>query len=346
MRHSIFSVVDHYPSGPRTIGQFYAQVLDEIARAEALGFDAYFIAEHHFHEYGAVPSPPVLLAAAAERTRRVGLGVAVAVLPFHDPVRLAEDYATLDQLSDGRLALGVGSGYLAHEFAGFGIDPSEKRDRFDEALAVLELAWRGDRFSHHGRYFRYEDIALNVAPVQQPVPLWVAVLRTEAAFHIGARGRNLMMIPYASLDDFSHFAAVAAEYRRGRADAGLDPAGGDLILAFHTHVSTTREAAVAEARPALDQYVATRLYARRRSLDELDAKGLILIADPDTIAERIATAARLGMTHIMALFNFGGLAAARVNRSMELFATEVMPRVDRLLTAEPRAVYGGLRTEN
>lgn len=330
MRCSVFSVVDHYPSGPRTITALYAQILAEIGRAEELGFENYFIAEHHFHEYGAVPSPAVLLAAAGQRTQRIGLGVAVAVLPFRNPVQVAEDYAVLDQLAGGRVALGVGSGYLEHEFAGFGIDPAEKRDRFDEALAVLESAWQGGRFTHHGRFYHYDDVALNVLPLRRPVPMWVAVLRAEAAYHVGARGRNLMTIPYASIDDLDHFAQVEAEYRRGRAAAGLDPQGGDLLVSFHTHVAATTPAALAAARPALDRYIATRLYARRRTLEELDAKGLVLIGDPDTVAARIAAAARLGMTHVMPLFNFGGMDPALVDRSMALVATEVMPRVERM----------------
>jgi alkanesulfonate monooxygenase SsuD/methylene tetrahydromethanopterin reductase-like flavin-dependent oxidoreductase (luciferase family) len=331
VRYSVFSVVDNYASRPRTVGEFYGQLLREIVRAEELGFHAYFVAEHHFHEYGVLPSPPVLLAAAAQRTHRIGLGTAVAVLPFQDPVRAAEDYAVLDQLSAGRLAFGAGSGYLAHEFAGFNIGPWEKRARFDEALSVIETAWRGEPFTHHGLYYHYDDVSLNVLPVQRPVPLWVAILNTEAAYHVGAKGRNLMMIPYASLDDLSHFANVVAEYRRGRADGGFDPDAGDILIAFHTYVAETDAAAVDRARPALDQYVATRLYARRRSLEELDSKGLVLIGEPDTVARRIAAAAGSGMTHVVALANYGGMDAALVDRSTELFACEVMPRVEELI---------------
>ena len=333
MRYSLFSVVDHYPSEPRTTRQLYAQILDEMELADRLGYAGYFVAEHHFHEYGVAPAPPVLLGAAAARTRRLGLGTAVAVLPFHDPVRLAEEYAMLDQISGGRLMLGVGSGYLAHEFAGFGVDPAEKRERFDETLAALETAWQGGRFSLGGHFDRYRDIVLNVLPLQRPVPLWVAILRAEAAYHVGAQGRNLMMIPYASLDDLSHLGRVTGEYRRGRTEAGIDPADGDALIAFHTHVADTTATAIAEARPALDRYIATRLYARRRTLEELDERGLALIGDPDTVAARIASAAQLGMTHVMALCNFGGLEADRVRRAMTLFATEVMPRVEALLAA-------------
>lgn len=334
MRYSVFSVTDNYAAGPRSVPAFYEQLLREIVRAEELGFAAYFVAEHHFHEYGVLPSPPVFLAAAAQHTRRIRLGPAVAVLPFADPVRMAEDYAMLDVLSGGRLALGVGSGYLAHEFAGFGVGPWEKRARFDEALSVIETAWEGKPFTHHGLYYHYANVCLNVLPLQHPVPLWVAILNAEAAYHVGRQGRNLMMIPYASLEDISHLASVTEAYRRGRAESGLDPVGGDVLVAFHTHLAATDEQARAEARPPLDQYVTTRLYARHRSLEELDAQGLVLIGSPQTVARRLAAAARAGMTHVMALDNFGGKDPVLVDQSLTLFATEAIPRA-RALLAQP-----------
>jgi alkanesulfonate monooxygenase SsuD/methylene tetrahydromethanopterin reductase-like flavin-dependent oxidoreductase (luciferase family) len=343
VRYSIFSVVDNDAAGPRSTPAFYQQLLREMERAEALGFWGYFVAEHHFHEYGVVPSPPVLLAVAAERTSRLRLGTAVATLPFHDPVRVAEDYAMLDVLSGGRLALGVGSGYLAHEFDGFGVGPWEKRARFDEALVVLEAAWSGERFTHHGRYFHYQDVAINVQPLQRPVPLWVAILNTEAAYHLGRRGRDLMLIPYASFSDLGKFAGVSDAYRRGRAEAGeveVNPDGGDLNLAFHTYVAESDARAVAEARPALDRYIETRLYARRRTLEELDATGLVLIGSPETVACRVAAAVRAGMTQLMILTNFGGLDETLVDRSTTLFAEEVVPRVERLLSRDVQPVPG------
>src|SRR6266700_1155096 len=162
MRFSIFSVADHYPEEPRTIRDLYTQLLDEIELADELGFSAFFLAEHHFHEYGLVPSPPTLLGSAAGRTKQIGLGVAVSVLPFHHPLVAAEEYAMLDQLSGGRLVLGVGSGYLKHEFEGFYIGPWEKRARFDEALKILVQAWEGKPFSYHGLYHHVENARIAV----------------------------------------------------------------------------------------------------------------------------------------------------------------------------------------
>ena len=118
------------------------------------------------------------LAAAASLTRRIRLGAAVVVLPFDNPLRTAEDYAMVDVLSGGRLNLGVGSGYLKHEYAGFGLDIEEKRARFDEALDILLEAWTGRRFSYSGVYHRVEDVQLNVLPKQKPrPPIWIATDR-------------------------------------------------------------------------------------------------------------------------------------------------------------------------
>lgn len=325
MRFSVFSVTDHHPELPRTIRQFYTELLDEIVLAERLGFSAFFLAEHHFHEYGIVPSPPILLAAAAQQTKQIGLGVAVSVLPFHHPLAVAEEYAMLDQLTDGRLVLGIGSGYLKHEFEGFYISPAEKRERFDDALAILLKAWEGNSFSYHGLYHHVEHTRIAVTPLQKPhPPLWIAILRPEAAYHIGKQGRNIMLIPYASAKTKDDLKAIVDEYRRGFAESDSTSAP-DIAVAFHNYVSTDTAHARSEAEEALDRYVRTRLYARRRSYDELDAAGLILFGDAAQVTERLKEFDTIGINHIMILPDFGALEAQRVHASMERFAREVMP---------------------
>ena len=193
----LFSVVDHFPKElTRTTAEFYGELLEQVEAAETLGFRTFWVAEHHFHEYGGIPRPPVWMAAAAARTRRIRLGAGVVVLPFDNPLRTAEDYAMVDVLSGGRLDLGTGSGYLKHEYAGFNLDPEEKRARFDEALEILLRAWTGERFSYEGRYHLVRDVQLNVRPLQRPrPPIWVATLRADSAPRIGARGFPAMLIP-------------------------------------------------------------------------------------------------------------------------------------------------------
>src|SRR2546423_9720063 len=137
MRSSVFSVNDHHPRLPRPVPELYGQVMRQCELAEALGYDTFFCAEHHCHEYGVVPDPAVMLSALAQRTRRIRLGSAISILTFHDPRRIAETYAMLDLMSGGGLVFRVGSGYLPHAFAGFGIDPKQKRDPFNAALDIV-----------------------------------------------------------------------------------------------------------------------------------------------------------------------------------------------------------------
>jgi natural product biosynthesis luciferase-like monooxygenase protein len=327
MRFGVFSVVDHYPAElPRTTARFYAELLDQVQAAEQLGFDSFWIAEHHFHEYGGIPSPPVWLAAAAERTRRIRLGAGVVVLPFRHPLQVAEEYAMVDVLSGGRLDLGTGSGYLRHEFDGFALDPAEKRDRFDEALDVVLRAWTGDRFSYAGRYHRVTDVQLNVRPLQRPhPPVAIAVLRNEAAAQVGKKGFPVMMIPYATTERPAELAETVAGFREAYAASGHDDRQARALFALHTYVAEDAGRAEAEIREAMDRYVRTRLYARQRSYEELVARDLVAFGGPDDVLRIARAYEAAGFTDFLAIMNFGGLAHARVLRSMELMARHVLP---------------------
>jgi len=327
MRLSIFSVCDHHLDVARSLNQLYEQVLEEMELAETLGYQDYYVAEHHFHEYGVIPSPPAFLGAASQRTSRLGLGVAIANLAFHNPLLAAEEYAMVDHLSRGRLRLGVGSGYLQHEFQGFGISPEERRQRFEEALEVMVRAWQGKPFTYQGVYHRVDNVRIAVTPYQQPhPPLWVAILHADRAYHVGRAGRSIMMVPYATCESIDALGALITAYRQGYAEAG-GQGEPDVAVALHTYVSSSKEAAKDEAGDALRRYVVTRLYARQRSFEELDQGELILFGDPDLVAGRLRKLAAMGVTHLMALMNFGALEPERVRRSMTLLAQEVMPRV-------------------
>ena len=328
MRYSLFSVNDHYPDRERSLAELYRQVTDQAVEAESLGFDTFFCAEHHFHEYGAVPDPAVLLAGMAQKTESLRLGTAISVLTFHDPRTVAERYAMLDLVSGGRVVLGVGSGYLKHEFEGFGIDPAEKRDRFDEALTVVQRLLAGERVTHQGRFFNLEEVALNVHP-QKPLPFYVAVLRKEAAWHVGRAGHHIMCVPYASLDHFNELEPLVQSFQEGCSEGGHD---GNAIFTFHAHVAETDEQAREQAQDAFDLYVATRLYARQQVYDDILTSGLALFGSVETVAEKVITLHKMGLRHVSLLNNFGLMDPKHVSQSMRLFAQEVMPRVRQALT--------------
>lgn len=328
MRYSIFSVNDHHPRFSRTVPQLYEQVMRQCELGETLGYDTFFCAEHHFHEYGVVPDPAVMLSALAQRTRRIRLGTAISILTFHDPRRIAETYAMLDMISGGRLVFGVGSGYLAHEFAGYDIEPREKRDRFNENLDLVKRLMAGETLSYQGQFSKSGKAVLNVLPHGGRVPpIYVAVLAREAAFHVGRQGNRIFTVPYASCRNFDDIGAMLAEYRQGRAGAGLPADDDDHVFTLHTHVAKSDEEARVQCKAAYDLYVDTRLYAKKHVYEDILANGICLFGSVDTVAEKINRLHDMGIRHVATLHNFGALAPDRVERSMTLFANEVMPAV-------------------
>ncbi|MFY9840401.1 MAG: LLM class flavin-dependent oxidoreductase [Xanthobacteraceae bacterium] len=184
---------------PPETGQGFRDYLDFNVEAEALGFRSSFLVEHHFTGWNQVSSTLMLLTALAMRTKTLRLGSAVMVLPWHNPVLLAEQAATLDLISDGRLDFGIGKGYRHSEFKGFQIAPQEAQARFDESLEVMIRAWtERSRFSHHGRFWRFEDIVVEPPPAQKPhPPLWVAAGSEASIRRAAARGFNLILDQYA-----------------------------------------------------------------------------------------------------------------------------------------------------
>ena len=193
----------------------------------------------------------MLLAAASQRTRTLRIGALVSVLPFHDPIEVAEQYAMIDQLSGGRLNLGLGSGYIALEFQGFGIDPATKRERFDRSLEVVLAAFRGDPVVSAASD-PAGSIRVNVRPVQRPhPPLWIAVQRREALPFVARRGVNVALVPYATVQDVDELALQIQEFRQ------YLPAGAtaQVSVALHLYAGPHLE----RARAALQRYLDSRL---------------------------------------------------------------------------------------
>src|ERR1700682_702028 len=155
-------------------GQRHADIirreLEQIEWTEELGFDEIWLTEHHFIEYGLSVDPAALASAAASRTRRIRIGLAAAILPFHHPLRLAEQMALVDIISNGRLDVGVGRGNRPAEFRGYRVRAGDSRERFDETVDVMPRGWTEDRFSYHGRFFSFDDVRVIPKPVQRPHP--------------------------------------------------------------------------------------------------------------------------------------------------------------------------------
>jgi alkanesulfonate monooxygenase SsuD/methylene tetrahydromethanopterin reductase-like flavin-dependent oxidoreductase (luciferase family) len=170
------------PGSGLTDTAVYSGILEQAVLVEQWGFDHIWLTEHHFVDDGYLPSPMVAAAAIAARTRRIRISTDILILPFHHPLRLAEDWAVLDVLSGGRMELGVGMGYAAHEFRGFGIDRTQRRSRTLEGVEVLRRAWSGERFTHRGTHWTFEDVQVWPRPVQPGgPPLWMAAMTAAGA---------------------------------------------------------------------------------------------------------------------------------------------------------------------
>jgi alkanesulfonate monooxygenase SsuD/methylene tetrahydromethanopterin reductase-like flavin-dependent oxidoreductase (luciferase family) len=177
----------------RPFPDVYRDELDTIAYAESLGFDTIWLTEHHFADDGYSPSIIPLAAAIAARTERVRIGFNLLLLPLHNAIRVAEDIATLDVLSGGRIDVGIGQGYAVHEFAGYGIARAERLRRFIEGLDVLQGLWTQDTFSYRGEHYTLDGERLQPKPVQQPTPpLWIGATSTPGVRRAGRRGANLL----------------------------------------------------------------------------------------------------------------------------------------------------------
>ena len=328
MRYSIFSVNDHHPAQERTVPQLYNEVMEQCELAEELGYDTFFCAEHHFHEYGVVPDPAVMLAALSQRTKKIRLGTAISILTFHDPRRCAETYSMLDMMSGGRLVYGVGSGYLAHEFEGYDEDPKDKRDKFNENLDIIKRLMAGERLSYEGKFTKSDNVVLNVLPHQGKLPpIYVAVLARPGAYHVGLQGNKLFTVPYASCENFGDIGTMLEEFRKGRTEAGLPAEEDDHVFVLHCHVAESEEQCHADVKDPYDLYVRTRLYATMHVYEDILENGICLFGDVDTVAEKMIQLYDMGIRHVGLLQNFGNMARPVVEASMRRIAEEVMPRV-------------------
>jgi alkanesulfonate monooxygenase SsuD/methylene tetrahydromethanopterin reductase-like flavin-dependent oxidoreductase (luciferase family) len=315
-----------------------------MVQSEALGFDSVWLTEHHYADYGLSAAPSVLAATVAARTERVTIGTAVYVVPFHHPLRLAEETATLDILSRGRLVVGIGRGNRPLEFVGHGVRLDDSRTRFEEGTNILVQAWTRERVNFQGQHWQFSNMPVYPKPLTQPhPPLAVAAISPDTLTWTARRGYRLLSsglgtpLP-ALIQQRQTYAAALAE--PGLLDS--------WTVTKHVYVAATDALARAEAEPHqrwyLDSFArslrpdglagltdATRAQAAafadraaaRRWEDLIEDS--LLIGSPDTIRRKVAELQAAGVGELACWMNFGGLPPAQVRRSMDLFAHEVMP---------------------
>ena len=317
---SVPGVDDGYHEG-------YSAYIDAVLEAEALGYYSNFLVEHHFSGMGQVSASLSLLSYLAAQTKTIRLGTAVVVLPWHNPVLVAEQAATLDLLSNGRFDFGVGKGYRYNEFEGFCIPIEESTERFEEAMEVIRKAWTTKgRFSHHGKRWHYDNIIIEPEPVQKPhPPFWLAAGRPESLRYAAQEGYNLF------LDQFQTFEVMLERfqiYREAVLEAGREFTPHSVAVARGLLIAKTpaeREAAIAARMKSQEV-----MNAHGTSADKSVKSSMVsdpdlrkaategtLIGTPEEIIERLKSLEREGVDYV--------ILSTRGNDALRVFAEEVMP---------------------
>ena len=215
----------------------YGRWLEQIDRAESLGFDSLWVTEHHFRHFGGMmPSPSVILAAASQRTHKMRLGAAVSIVPMHNPLRIAEEFAMVDQLSGGRVNFGAGRGMHPTEYAVFGYDWNDAQKRLPEGLDIIVRAWSGEEFEWQGEHYRFPRLRVYPRPLQQPhPPIYVTANRDPESFNmIGRRGHHLMTLPWIATNEEQR--PRVEMYRAGLRDAGHPMEDKDVFTMYPIYV--------------------------------------------------------------------------------------------------------------
>lgn len=324
---------------------YYEELIASVKLADRLGWSRVMTTEHHFHYYGgAVPNPAVMMAAWARETKRIRLQASVSLVPLRHPLQVAEDYALVDQLSNGRFDMGVSRGFVPHEFAAFHVSQEESIGRMYEGLSVIEKFWRGEPFAHDGEHWNFDTIEPWPVPVQKKIPVWVAASNSRESFEAAGRaGYHLMMNQYPM--SFESLVEKFGWYKTAWTEAGHDPEGIKALVAFMAYIDDTEEKAVARARGPLQEHAGAlyklfqgdqwnRDYAADESvlMKMSDTGELIdtfrrrtLICTAEQAVERIAKYVDLGFTDIAFITRYADLTMAEEQQTIERVTKEVMP---------------------
>ena len=324
----------------------FDQIIEQIEFAEELGYDTVWLTEHHFSPYGraAVPS---IAAQAIARTSKIRISTAVVVLPFHHPIRVAEDWATLDHMSKGRVDVGIGRGNQPAEFEGFGIPMDEAEQRFSESLSIIRQAWTEERFSYDGQFWQIKELSVVPKPFTKPhPPLWQAALSDYTVQKVVERNINGLIGPY-----LCPYETLKTNYFDVWHKRVQESGQSQLQLAHNefVYVGDSDRQVKSDIEENIMWYIRTaaKIWGERdRSkvasqyanyndiLEYLDVvsfsevyEELGMFGTPDSVAEKVRWMRDEGGVDELINFTwFGGISQEKALRNMELFAKEVMPR--------------------
>jgi len=251
-----------WPERRVDLATVYARALERIEIMDRAGYDAVWLAEHHFSSFSVCPSVHMVGTLAAARTRRLRIGTGVSLAPFYHPLRLAEEVALLDVLSGGRVNWGAGRGFARIEFEAFGVPPEESASRFRETVEIVLRAWTDDQLHFAGQYFHFDGIEVLPKPMQRPhPPVWMAASSEGAIDWAAGRGFPILMDPHSSAAEIGR---KRRRYAEGLAAAGFSAAGRDIPIARLVAIGRSAEAAAMVARQGAEWIVNSYLGAQHR----------------------------------------------------------------------------------
>jgi len=324
--------------------QVHRDAIELAVRAEELGYDSVSLSEHHFSDYVGVPNPAVVAAAIAARTERIRISINISVLPLHSPVTVAEDYALVDVISNGRLDFGCGRGYQPGEFKGHGVALADSRDRLHEAIQVIQGLWTQDDFSFKGEHYEVDHLTLYPKPKQQPVPFRVAGVSPESFEAVAKMKLPLLCAP--SITPLDKVKASLDVYRDALAAEGEDPTDYSITLPQWVYIAHDDAEAFDAPRPSMEWFQRrnselmtagiqpgdpgfsfySKAQANRANFDyqHYFDLGVFLFCTPEKAIERLRSRIELlGVSEVLCAFHTSSIEETLEN--MERFATTVMP---------------------
>ena len=330
-----FGIFDQLPRGTgQTSGNRYREFIEQCTLADTVGFDSVWMAEYHFNpRFSVMPSPLLVGAAVAKCTSNISIGTAVNLLPLHHPVRLAEEVATLDIISDGRVLCGVGRGSNPEHYSGLSVDVDEARPRFLEGLEVVKASWADENVSHKGQYYDIQDLAVEPKPIQKPhPPIYIAANSVDTFPIVGELGHNILVTPL--IIGTQGVVENLSVYRNSLVDNGHNIDDVKIIPTLAACVSDNRNKARELLGATIDNYlnVLKSGQSRRSSrAQELTAESILndyaIVGDPKECIDRIEELKEsMGCQGVLFWQNIGGLVPHEdLKRSMELFSNKVLP---------------------
>ncbi|SDH99319.1 Flavin-dependent oxidoreductase, luciferase family (includes alkanesulfonate monooxygenase SsuD and methylene tetrahydromethanopterin reductase) [Alteribacillus persepolensis] len=350
MKFGYFTLTDNpieYGDTRKDPNQMVKDLIEQCVYAEDLGFNSVWVPEHHFSVLGVLPSPSMLLSYVAAKTSKVKLAPATVLLPANHPIRMAEEYALLDLVSDGRAIFSAGRGYDKREYDVFQVDFNKSREIFYEQLDIIKKAWTQDSLSYDGEFFKFPEVELTPKPVQDPhPPIYVASFSESSALKAAEMGENVIYAPFAANMVFGSIHNAVKTFKDKSAEHGFS--GKEARCSYFLNVTESKEETEKTKQRMLKYFTGLvpafpsdpstappniRYFADIvERLKTMKAEDLgdqsIIVGDSEYVIQKLKEVEESGIEEVIIYFDFGGLSHKETMESMERFARDVLPHFE------------------